>query len=136
MAQTKELADVYPMAVDGLDMPGELTANVSFEAGEQCQNRMFTAGKIRINRVKAIVTKALAATDAGTITIKNAAGVTVATISIPLSTALDSVFDTGLIAGNGIGDILGDSFFSLVTAKTTAGGKCLVSVDYSALPSR
>jgi len=135
MAQDKEFAEVYPIPVDGLNMPAPIVARVSFETGEQAQNRIYTAAKIRINRVKAIVTKAIAATDNGTLTVQDAAGDTIATMTIPLSSALNVEFDSGVITDVDR-DIAANSHFRLLTAKTTAGGKLLVSVEYSILPVR
>lgn len=135
MAQTKELTEIYPTPVDGLNMPAPIVTTVSFETGEQGQNRIYNPGKIRVLRVRAIVTKALAATDAGTIVVQDSTGVTYATITIPLSTAVNTEFDSGLIASPTL-DLLADNHFRLLTAKTTAGGKVQVSVEYNALPSR
>lgn len=135
MAQAKEFAEVYPIPVDGLSMPAPIVTEVSFETGEQAQNRIYTAGKIRINRVKAIVTKAIAATDNGTITVQDAAGDSIAVLTITLSSALNTEFDSGVLTDTDQ-DIAKDSHFRLLTAKTTAGGKCLVSVEYSVLPER
>jgi hypothetical protein len=135
MAQAKEFAEVYPVPVDGLNMPAPIVLQASFETGEQGDYRVYTAGKLRVNRVKAIVTKAIAATDNGTITIKDAAGDTIATLTATASDAIGVEYDTGALS-DADQDIGKDSFFSVNTAKTTAGGKVLVSVEYSVLPVR
>ena len=135
MAQQQEFGQVYPVPPDGLNMPAEMVVPVSFETGEQCQNRVYTAGRMRIDRVKAIVTRAIAATDNGTITVQDAAGDTIATLTITLSSALNTEFDSGIISDVDQ-DIEANSHFRLLTAKTTAGGKMLVSVEYSILPNR
>lgn len=135
MAQAKEFAEVYPVPVDGLNMPAPIVALVSYETGEQGAYRIYTAGKIKINRVKTIVVKAIGATDNGTITVKDAAGDTIATITHVASDAVGVEDDSGVITDTDQ-DIGKDSFFDLTTAKTTAGGKALVSVEYSVLPER
>ena len=135
MAQTKEFAEVYPVPSGGLNMPSPIVAEVSFDAGEQAQNRIYVAGITRINRVRAVVTKAIAATDNGTITVQNAVGNTIATLTITASAALNTEFDSGVIT-NINRDITRDSHFRLSAVKPTAGGKVLVSVEYSILPER
>jgi hypothetical protein len=135
MAQAKEFAEVYPVPVDGLNIPAPIVVPVSFETGEQGTYRVYTAGKIRINRVKAIVVKAIAGTDNGTVTVKDAAGDTIATLTAAASASLGTQYDSGSIS-DADQDISADSYFDLVTAKSTAGGKLLVSVEYSVLPVR
>ena len=135
MAQAKEFGEVYPVPVDGLNFPMSVVVPVSFETGEQAQNRVYTPGKIRIVRVRGIVTKALAATDAGTITVQDAAGDTIVVLTFAASDALDVEVDSGVITDTDR-DIAADSHFRLLTAKTTAGGRVLVSVEYSILPVR
>jgi hypothetical protein len=135
MAQAKELTELYPANADGINMPAPIVASVSFETGEQGQYRIYNPGKIRIMRVRAIVTKALANTDAGTITVQDASGNTITTLTIPLSTALNTEFDSGVISIANQ-DLTADTHFRLLTAKTTAGGKAQVSIEYNALPSR
>ncbi len=134
MAQAKEFNEVYPCPVDGLNMPAPIVANLSFETGEQGAYRIYTFGKIRVVRVKAIVTKAIAATDDGTITIKDAAGDTIATLTATASDTIGTEYDTTIITDTDK-DIGKDSYFDLVTAKSTAGGKVIVSVEYNILPA-
>jgi len=74
------------------------------------------------------VTKALAATDAGTVILKNNAGTTMTAttpVSIPLSTVAGTAYDTAITANNSFvaGDIL-----TVFTAKTTVGGKVTCSI--------
>ncbi len=135
MAQTKEFAEVYPVPEDGLNMPSPIVALVSFEAGEQAQNRIYTAAKMRINRVKAVVVKAIGGTDNGTITVQDESGNTIVVLTATASDALNVEYDSGVITDTDQ-DIAADSHFRLLTAKTTAGGKVLVSVEYSILPIR
>lgn len=100
---------------------------VSFEAGEQCDNKILMPYAGSVVTIYAIVTKAIAATDSGTITPKNQGGTTMTdgVVTFSASTALNTAVTTTPTANNTFvaGDIL-----SFTTAKTTAGGKALISV--------
>src|SRR5579864_7664840 len=110
-----------------------LCVPVSFESNEQVDIRVPFCGRVRINRVLAIVVKALAGTDDGFIAIKSDDGLTTfATIDLPLSSALGV---TQAFA-NANAQLSGDSLFSpdkvlvldgktllISGTKSTAGGK-------------
>ena len=134
MAGKDNFQDNYPVPKTALVLPAPTVASLSFESGEQGAYRVYTSAKLRVLRVKAIVTKAIAATDNGTITIKNAAGSTIATLTITLSSAIGTEFTTGAIVSTNQ-DIGEDSFFDLTTAKTTVGGKVQVSIETGILPA-
>jgi hypothetical protein len=97
---------------------------VSFEAGETTTYTVLCPVKTTILGFYASVTKALAATDAGTITLIDAAGNTKATITMPLSSTLTTESTQNPTAF----EIAAGSFYRVTWAKTTAGGKCLVTV--------
>ena len=101
----------------------------SFESGEVGAGykiKMNYAGTI--GDIYAVATKALAATDAGTVTIKNNAG-TVMTVTTPISfaasDAIGTAYTSAVTANNTfiVGDIL-----TITTAKATVGGKVLISL--------
>jgi hypothetical protein len=101
---------------------------VSFETGEQCNNRFRMPFKGYVNAVYGVVVKAIAITDAGTVILKDAAGTSMTggtltfAASDPLNTAYSSV-----VTGNNTfnaGDIL-----YATTAKATVGGKVLLTVE-------
>jgi hypothetical protein len=99
---------------------------VSFETDEQCNNSIIAAFNGTIEQEDAFVTKELANTDAGTITVQiNGTPVTNGAITIPLSSPLDTQVSATPTALNTFvkGDII-----SAVTAKTTAGGKALLTL--------
>lgn len=100
---------------------------VSFETGEQCDNRFKVPYDGTITEIYAVATKAIAATDNATITPKDGAGTTMTsgTITFAASDPLETAYTATPSANNTVtaGDIL-----YLTTAKTTAGGKVLVSV--------
>lgn len=103
-----------------------VTVPVSFEATEQGANKVYVPYDFDITGAVGSVTKALANTDAGTITL-NINGVAVATgvITIPLSSAIGTdVAITPSATKTGTSG----SYISCVGAKVTAGGKAIVSL--------
>jgi hypothetical protein len=100
---------------------------VSFETGEQCDNKikMFHNGEVQ--EVYAIVTKAIAATDSATITCKNDGGTTMTggVLTFPASSTLNTTA-TGTISANNT-FVSGDELF-FTSAKTTVGGKALITI--------
>ena len=122
--------------------PSVLTANarkgyrsvpVSFESGEQMTHKIYFTQSVKITGWRGQVTKALAATDAGTITLKDSSGNNItpnAAISIPASTAIAAEFNQGAPTTNAV--VAAGDFIQLVVAKTTAGGKGNVYIEYEA----
>ena len=110
---------VHPICVPG-----------SFETNLQATNDIRFSGRVLLIRAKGVVTKALAGTDAGTVALKNAAGTTLATITIPLSSALDVEVSVDFPANTFIER---DSYLRLDFTKTTAGGSANVFVEYQSL---
>lgn len=102
----------------------------SFETGEQAAQRVYVPFKIRVTKIRGIVTKALAATDAGTVTAANASGsMTSGAMSFPLSSALNA--EPTALAPSGANTVIAaDSYVQLTAAKTTAGGKVLITIEY------
>jgi hypothetical protein len=100
-----------------------VTREASFEAGElgAYPIRMSYAGSV--TNYYGMVTKVMGGTDAGTVIVKNNAGTTMTMstpVSIPLSTAIGTAYETTITANNTFvaGDVI-----TVFTAKTTAGGK-------------
>lgn len=104
-----------------------LTFPVSFESGEQAQNKIKMPYAGSIAEIYAICTKAIAATDSATIVPKNNAGTTMTsgTVTFSASDPVNTAYTTTPSANNtfSAGDIL-----QFVSAKTTAGGKALVTI--------
>lgn len=109
---------------------GIVDLEVSFEAGEQTTHTLYFPFKVTINKIRAFVTKALAATDDGTITAKNNAGTGMTNGAITL-TASSAVATEGSASpsANNVIDI--DEKLQLTVAKTTAGGHARVTVEYT-----
>jgi hypothetical protein len=104
-----------------------LNFTVSFEAGEQCDNKILMPYAGSVVTIYATVVKAIAATDSATITPKNQGGTTMTSgvVTFSASAALNTAQTTTPTANNTFvaGDVL-----SFTTAKTTAGGRALISV--------
>jgi hypothetical protein len=112
---------------------GYRTAILSFETGQQNTARLFFNDRVKITRIRGEVTKALAATDAGTITPKNSGGATMTSgvLTFPLSSALNTR-QTGVPTANNI--VAAGDFCDLTAAKTTAGGEVQVYVEWELAP--
>lgn len=104
-----------------------LAIPVSFEAGEQGDNTISIPYDFKITSVRYTVTKVIAGTDNATITMYINGTLTVPnSISITASTAVNSTASTTVTASN-TGSA--DQQVKFVTAKTTAGGKALLTIN-------
>jgi len=107
-----------------------ITFPVSFETGFQMATLdIYMPAKCQITRARSIVTKALADTDSGTIQFKNSAG-TNFTNGLLTHAASAALADQQSAVPTANHVVLADDFFRVTTAKTTAGGECLVSAEY------
>jgi hypothetical protein len=104
---------------------------VSFEAGEQATINLYVPFAIKIIRVRGRITKAIAGTDDGTVVFKNLDGNTMATLTFPSGTAISTDVTAQVASGNYL--VGKDSYYQIVVAKTTAGGKAIVSVEWERL---
>lgn len=100
---------------------------VSFETGEQCNNRIKIPFACTVIGMYAVAKKAIAATDNGTITLKNAAATSMTNglITFTASDALETAYSVTPSANN---VVVANDIIYVVTAKATAGGKALVSL--------
>lgn len=102
---------------------------ISWEAGEQCNNVFYTRNSLTISKAYLSVTKAIAGTDDATATIQiNGVGVTNGVITVTASSALNTVFSCTPTALNTYLTGGTDVALQVVTAKTTAGGKGLITI--------
>ena len=97
---------------------------VSFESGEQTTLKFYCQQACQITGFEAQVTKALAATDAGTIQLIDNTGTTQATITF----SAGSTQTTEGIQNPTPFNIPANSYYRITWAKTTAGGKATVQV--------
>lgn len=116
-------------ALEALTLKGIVTIPLSFETNEQTATKIYFPFKVTINKIRSIVMKALADTDAGTITGANSAGNSDnGVVTVALSAALDEE-DSASPDSNNV--VATDSYYKLTTAKATAGGKVLVTLEYT-----
>jgi len=103
---------------------------VSFETGFPTTHKIYFRKPVYITGATAFVTKALAATDAGTITLKNNAGtaMTAGQISIAASSALG--FEPTPVIPTANNDIGWGQCVQITVAKTTAGGQARVQIYF------
>lgn len=112
---------------------GTLAVQLSFESGQQNTARVHFQDRVRITGVRGEVTKALAATDAGTITPKDAAGATMTNgvLTFAAAAALNNR-QSATPTANQV--VAAGSFLDLVAAKTTAGGAVQCYIDWEIFP--
>lgn len=104
-----------------------VTVPLSFETGEQTATKVYFNDKVTVNKIRSIVTKALAGGDAGTITAANSVGAMAnGVITHAISEALNTEQNASPTTNN---VIAADSYVQLTSAKTTAGGKVLVTIE-------
>lgn len=102
---------------------------VSFEAGEQCKNTIKISHAFSIDYMFSSVTKALAATNSGTITAAiGGVAVTNGQITVATSAPLD---DQDEITPSALNTGAADSLVDFTTAKVTAGGRALLTIYIS-----
>lgn len=101
--------------------------SLSFETGEQTATKIYFPYKVRVNKIRAIVTKALADTDNGTIQGANSTGDSAnGLITALASAALNTEYSVNPSSNN---VVAADSYYKLTTAKTTPGGKVFVTIQ-------
>lgn len=106
-----------------------ISISLSFETGEQTTTRIYFPKAVTINKIRSIVMKAIAATDNGTITCGNSVGAsTGGVVTVTASSALNVEGSATPTTNN---TVAADSYYYLTSAKTTAGGKVLVTLEYT-----
>lgn len=103
--------------------------DMSFETGEVGQYKFYFPNAVTINKVRTQVVKALADTDAGTITCGNATGASTGGVATHAASAAIGDAQTATPTTNNT--VVADSYYYFTSAKTTAGGKVKVSVEYT-----
>ncbi len=105
-----------------------LVVPVSFETGEQGAAKVYFPSSVTVTKVRTTVTKALAGTDAGTVTGANATGASTGGQTSHAASAAIGNEQSATPTTNNTVDA--GSFYQLTSAKTTAGGKALVTIEY------
>jgi len=103
---------------------------LSFETDQQAQIDVRFGSRVQVLRAKSTVTKALAGTDAGTVTFKDEANATLLTLSHALSAAIEVTASGSFPAATIVEK---DQHLKLDPAKTTAGGEVTVEIEYQAI---
>lgn len=110
-------------------LKGVTTVPMSFESGETTTTRIYFPMKVTINKIRGIVMKAIAGTDNGTVTCGNSTGASASgVITATASAALNTEYSASPTTNN---VVLGDGYYYLTSAKSTAGGKILVSLEWT-----
>jgi len=103
---------------------------VSFETGEQTVGKFYFPYAVTITKYRAQVTKAIAGTDNGTVTAANATGnMAGGVLTFTASEAIDTELTPVVPTTNTT--IAAGSYLQLTVAKSTAGGKANVEVEYT-----
>jgi len=110
-------------------LKGVSTFTMSFETSEQTTTRIYFPMKVTINKIRGIVMKAIAASDNGTITCGNASGAS--TAGVVTATASDALNVEYSVSPSTNNVVLADGYYYLTSAKSTAGGKVLVSLEWT-----
>lgn len=111
------------------EQKGITSLMMSFETGELTATKIFFPYKVTINKIRGIVMKAVAGTDNGTITGANSVGnSTGGVITATASDALNTEYSVTPSTNNVVNT---DSFYTLTSAKTTAGGRVLATIEYT-----
>lgn len=111
---------------------GIITVPMSFETGEQTATKIYFPFPVKITKLRGIVMKALASTDTGTIQGANSVGNSSGgLLTGAISAALNTEYVTTGVTTNFV--VGKNDYYKLTSAKTTAGGKMLVTIEYERL---
>jgi len=106
-----------------------ITIPMSFEDDEQTTTKIYFPKAVTINKIRGIVMKAIAGTDDGTITCGNSVGASASgVITATASGALNTEYSVTPTTNN---TVAADSYYYLTSAKSTVGGKVLVTLEYT-----
>lgn len=110
---------------------GIVSVPMSFETGELGAYRVYFPFAARIDSIKSGVVKAMADTDNGTITGANATGAS--TGGVITHDASDAIGTREVATPTTNNEVSSGSYYQLTSAKTTAGGKAIVTLEYTKL---
>ena len=110
-------------------LKGVTTVPMSFETDEQTTTKIYFPMKVTVNKIRGIVMKAIAGTDNGTVTCGNLDGDSEnGVITAAASAALNTEYDVSPTTNN---VVPANGYYYLTSAKSTAGGKVLVSLEWT-----
>jgi hypothetical protein len=109
-------------------LKGIITAELSFESDRKTATKIYFPYAVTITKIRTIVMKALADTNAGTITGANSVGnSTDGVVTIDASALLNAEDEAEPSDNN---EVAADSYYMLTSAKAAAGGIVLVTLEY------
>ena len=108
---------------------GIVTIPLSFETDEQTATKIYFPFGVTINKIRSIVVKALAATDDGTVTGANSTGDSANGVVTVAASAALNIEDTAYPTTNNT--VAAGSYYKLTSAKSTAGGKVIATLEYT-----
>ena len=110
-------------------LKGCTTVPMSFESGEQTTTKIYFPMKVTINKIRGIVMTEIAGDNNGTITCGNLTGASDnGVITAEASDALNTEYSVSPTTNN---VVLADGYYYLTSAKSAAGGKVLVSLEWT-----
>lgn len=113
-----------------LPLKGVMTFPVSFETGEQTVSKIYFPFAVTINKYRGQVSKVIAGTDDGTVIAANATGaMTGGVLTFTAADPVDHEVPVAVPTTNNT--IAKDSYLQLTVAKSTAGGKANVTIEYT-----
>lgn len=122
-------AETYPITLIGTEQM--IVVPFSFEANEKGTIKLAPLPyRAKVKTAKTVMQKAAGASDTGTVDIKKAS-TTYATVTVAASAAIGEE-DTATASENAFDT---DEQITVVTTKTTAGGKGLLFLTLEVLPS-
>lgn len=112
-----------------IPLPEVMEFPVSFETGEQTVAKIYFPFAVKITKLRGQVSKAIAASDDGTVTAANATGaMSSGVLTFTASDAIDHEVPTVVPTTNY--NITVGSYLQLTVAKSTAGGKANIGIEY------
>ena len=110
-------------------LKGITVVPMSFDANEQTTTKIYFNSKVTINKIRGIVVKAVAASDNGTVTAADSTGnMTSGVITAVAADALNTAY---IVSPSDHNVIAADSYVQLTSVKSTAGGKLLVTLEWT-----
>lgn len=107
---------------------GIVTSPFSFESNEQGAFKIYFPMAVRIVKIRAVAQKAIAGTDNGTLTGANSTGAS--TGGVVTFTASDAIATEKSATPTTNNTVAADSYYQITSAKTTAGGKGVLTLEY------
>lgn len=109
-------------------LKGTTVIPMSFEPGEQMALKVYFNHKVTIDKIRGIVTTAIAGTSDGTITVANGDGDITGVLTAKADDPLATEYSASPTTNNVIAQ---DGYVSLTSDKADAGGRMLVTLEWT-----